>query len=208
MAKRGQNEGSIYKRKDGRWAAVANLGYRNGKRWRKSFYGQTRKEVQERLNSALKDLQEGQAPVPEKQTVGQFLDHWLENSARQKLRPRTYVRYEEHIRLHIKPMLGHIKVSKLAPQEVEALLNEKIALGLAPSTVRYTLAILRRSLGQALRWGQVARNVATLVDPPRVEDHEIEPLNPQQAQAFLKSISGDRLEALYSVALAVGFAPL
>jgi integrase len=59
-------------------------------------------------------------------------------------------------------------------------------------------------LGQALRWGRVARNVATLVDPPRIEDHEIEPLSPKQAQAFLKSISGDRLEALYSVALAVG----
>jgi hypothetical protein len=109
MTKRGQNEGSIYQRKDGRWAAVANLGYRNGKRWRKSFYGKTRKEVQEQLTSALKGLQEGQAPVPEKQTVGQFLDYWLENSAKQKLRPRTYVRYEEHIRLHIKPTIGRNK---------------------------------------------------------------------------------------------------
>ena len=63
---------------------------------------------------------------------------------------------------------------------------------------------MRKSLGQALRKSQVARNVATLVDPPRVDRHEIEPLNPNKAQKFLRSIKGDRLEALYSVALAVG----
>ena len=47
--KRGQNEGSIFKRKDGRWVAILNLGYKNGHRQRKSFYGETRKEVQEKL---------------------------------------------------------------------------------------------------------------------------------------------------------------
>ena len=43
--KRGNNEGSIYQRKDGRWAAVLNLGYRDGSRWRKTFYGEKRSDV-------------------------------------------------------------------------------------------------------------------------------------------------------------------
>jgi len=58
MNKRGQNEGSIYKRDDGRWVAVLNLGYIDGKRKRKSFYGDTRKEVQEKLTAALRDQQQ------------------------------------------------------------------------------------------------------------------------------------------------------
>ncbi len=58
MAKRGQNEGSIYKRQDGRWVGVLSLGYVNGKRKRKTFYGTTRREVQERLTTALKATQE------------------------------------------------------------------------------------------------------------------------------------------------------
>jgi integrase len=50
----------------------------------------------------------------------------------------------------------------------------------------------------------VARNVATLVQPPRVQRYEISPLDADQAQRLLSAIRGDRLEALFSVALAIG----
>ena len=73
MAKRGQNEGSIFQRKDGRWAGVVNLGYESGRRRRKSFYGETRRQVQELLTAALRSLQLG-IPVPShRQTVAEFL---------------------------------------------------------------------------------------------------------------------------------------
>ena len=57
--KRGQGEGSIYKRADGRWAAAINLGYENGKLKRKTFYGATREEVKSKLVAALNDQQKG-----------------------------------------------------------------------------------------------------------------------------------------------------
>ena len=63
MTRRGHHEGSIYKRSDGRWAATVTLGYENGKRKRKTFYGETRKEVQEQLTTALSDIQHG-LPLP------------------------------------------------------------------------------------------------------------------------------------------------
>ena len=78
MAKRGQNEGSIFKRKDGRWAATVSLGYRNGKRWRKSFYGETRREIQDKLTDALSAAKLGLPVAPERQTVAQFMASWLE----------------------------------------------------------------------------------------------------------------------------------
>jgi integrase len=70
--------------------------------------------------------------------------------------------------------------------------------------VLYVRGVLRRALNEALRWGLVARNVATLVQPPRVRRYEISPLDAEQAQRLLTAIRGDRLEALFSVALAVG----
>ena len=72
MAKRGQNEGSIFQRKDGRWVALLNLGWANGKRSRKSYYGETRKEVQEQLTKALSDIQKGLPLVGEKQTAALY----------------------------------------------------------------------------------------------------------------------------------------
>src|SRR5207248_2376455 len=71
-------------------------------------------------------------------------------------------------------------------------------------TVQYLRAVLRRALGQALRWGLVSRNVATLVDPPHVERPELHALDPDQAGRLLAAVRGDRLEALYAVALALG----
>ena len=204
MAKRGQNEGSIYKRKDGRWVGVISLGYVDRRRKRKAFYGATRREVQERLTATLKATQEGRPIPPEQQTVDQFLGVWLEDCAKPTIRPRTYVRYAEHIRNHISPAIGHIKLAKLTPQHVQALLNDKLAGGLAPATVRYMRAVLRRALNQALKWDVVARNAAALVDVPRVPHHEIKPFTPDQARAFLDAIRGDRFEALYSIALALG----
>jgi integrase len=83
-------------------------------------------------------------------------------------------------------------------------MNAKFESGLSPRTVQYLRAVLRRALGQAPKWDLVARNVATLVEPPRSVKHEIHPFTPKQAQAFLTAVKGDRLEALYSVAIALG----
>jgi integrase len=204
MAKRGQNEGSIFKRQDGRWVAVLNLGYKTGKRHRKHFYGETRREVQERLTAALRANQQGLPVAPEKQTVSQFLVRWLEKSVKPNVRPRTYEGYEGHVRLHIVPAIGRSRLAKLAAQDVEALMNDMRSHDYSERTIQYTLTVLRQALGRAHKWGLVSQNVATLVDRPKARRPEVQPFNPDQARTFLAAIKGDRLEALYTVALAVG----
>ena len=84
------------------------------------------------------------------------------------------------------------------------MMNKNLAAGRSPRTVQYTHTVLRRALGRALKWGLVARNVATLVDRPRSVRQEMQSLSPEQARVFLQAAEGDRLEALYSVAIAVG----
>ena len=79
MTKPGAHEGSIFQRKDGRWAASLHLGYRDGKRQRKTFYATTRREVQEALTRALCDLQDGIAvKTDQRETMGEYLHRWLE----------------------------------------------------------------------------------------------------------------------------------
>jgi integrase len=76
--------------------------------------------------------------------------------------------------------------------------------GLAPKTVLSILALLRNALRQAEQWGLVSRNVASLVDPPRSERTEIQPLSLAEAGIRLDAAKTDRLGALYSVTLAMG----
>jgi integrase len=90
------------------------------------------------------------------------------------------------------------------PQAVQALLNAKLASGLSPRSVAIIHSVLRTALGQAVQWDLVPRNVATVVQPPRTPRAEITPLTPTQARVFLDAVRGDRLEALYSVGVALG----
>ena len=204
MTRRAPHEGTIRRRGDGRWESAVHLGYRDGKRIRKSFYGKTRREVQQKLVVALRDLQRGVAPTDDRRTTGQLLDRWLEDVAKATVRPRTFVSYSQTVRLHLRPTLGRAPLSKLSPQQVQALLNSKLTSGLSPRSVGIIHAVLRRALNQAVKWDLVPRNVATLVQPPRAPRAEITPLTPDQARVFLDAVRGDRLEALYSVGLALG----
>lgn len=202
MSRRGPHEGSVYQAKDGRWVGVLHLGYENGKRQRKAYYGATRREVQRRLVAAQRDLQTGVAPSNERLTVETFLGQWIRD-ATPTLRPRTVERYGQIVTTHIVPTLGRVPIARLTPQQVQALLTAK-GEDLAPATVVYIRAVLRRALTQAVRWGIAPRNVAAMVDPPRIIRREIRPLTPDEARRLLDGVRGDRLEALYAVALALG----
>ena len=201
--RRGHGEGSIYQRDDGRWCASIDLGYVNGRRRRRVIYGPTRKAVADQLK-ALHQQQAAGVVITERQTVQQFLKRWLEEVVKQRNKIRTFEGYERIVELYLNPHLGRIALTKLTPEYVQQLINVLAAKGLAPNTVRNVRAVLRRALNQALKWGLVARNVAALVDTPRIEQQAIAPMDEQQARALLAAVAGDRLEALYRIALSLG----
>ena len=200
MARRGRGDGSIYQRNDGRWAATISL--EDGKR--KTFYGKTRKEVQEKLKVALYEQQQGTLVTTPQQKVEQFLTHWLEDTHKYTVRPRTYERYEVLIRLHLIPGIGHHQLQKLSPQHLQAFYAKKLKEGLSPTTVTGLHKMLHLALDKAVEWGLIARNVCDAVKPPRIKRYEIQPLTPQQVQQFLVAVQGHRQEALFVLALATG----
>ena len=199
MARRGNNEGSIYKRADGRWAAAVSL----PRRKRRTLYGKTRQEVARKLNEALRDREAGLPIIPERQTVEQFLTHWLK-TAEPTIRRTTFVRYEEYMRLHTIPVIGHIRLPRLTPQHLQDLYTKKLAEGLSPTSVRHLHTVLHRALKQALRWNLIIRNVSEAVDPPRRASTDHQALTPEEVRRFLEAAREDRLEALYVLAVTTG----
>jgi len=204
MSKRGQNEGSIYKRKDGRWAGAVSLGYVGGKLKRKAVYGGTRREVQDRMTVILRDQLRGIPAIGERQTLADFLERWLSDVVRPSVRPRTHTSYEQLVRLHLKPALGRLPLVKLTPEHVQQFMNDKLGAGLSARTVQYLRAVLRRALSQALRWNLVARNVATLVDPPKAKRKAVRVMSPDEVSLFLDAAKGQRFEPLLIVAISTG----
>lgn len=153
---------------------------------------------------ALRDLQQGIQPVDQRQTVKQYLTRWLQETVKPNVRPSTYARSEQAVRLHLIPTLGRIRLAQLAPADVQALMREKLAHGLSNRSVQICHAVLRAALNDALRMGEVQRNVATLARPPRTVQRQVQPFSPDEARTFLRAVEGDRLEALFVLAVASG----
>ena len=56
---------------------------------------------------------------PFKMAVGEWLDEWLESYVDGVLAPTTIVNYRQHVKNHIKPALGNVKLEKLDPQAIQ-----------------------------------------------------------------------------------------
>ena len=203
MGRRGNGEGTITQRKDGRWEARYTAQTANGPK-RKVLYGKTRSEVAKKLTKAMADRDGGLMFDHENLRVEEYLDRWLKGSVRSNVKPITYESYERIIRVHVVPTLGRVKLNKLNPLHLQSLYKERLDSGLSSRTVQYIHVVMHRALKQAVRWGLVPRNVSEAVDPPKIHRKEMRPLSPDQARTFLEAAREDRLEALYVVALHCG----
>jgi len=201
--KRGNNEGSITHRSDGRWMGRYTVHTAAGPK-RRAVYGKTRADVSAKLTRAMADRDGGLTFEAGKLTVGEYVDRWLADSVRDTVRQRTYERYEQIARVHIKPTLGRIKLKALTSTHVRGLYREKLDSGLSPRTVQYVHVTLQKALSQAVADGLLPRNAAASVKAPRPVKKEIRPLSPEQARAFLRAAREDRFAALYVLAVHCG----
>jgi integrase len=198
---RGHGEGSIYQRKDGRWAASLTL---EGSK-RKTFYGKTRKEAYEKLKKAQHEHQHGLLSTGPKQTIKQYLEYWLEEVHKSTVKPATYIKYRSLLDRHVLPHLGYLQLQKLGQEHVQSLYSLKQKEGLSAKTIRLVHGILHKALDDAVRWGRLNRNVCDLVSQPRPVRYEIQPLTAAQVQKLLECAKGQqRLDGILTVALATG----
>src|SRR5918993_4377632 len=200
--KRGNGEGSISRRKNGGWIAQYAVHTAEGRK-RKTLYGKTRAEVSEKLIKAMADRDGGMVYETGKLTVGDYLDRWLRDSVKGTVKETTYANYSYITRVHISPALGRVKLKNLTPAHVRGFYGEKARTNLSAATVKKMHVVLRRALSQAVSDGVIPRNAADNVKPPRASapGEEIRPLNSVECCAFLEASRGERLEALYVLAV-------
>jgi integrase len=173
-------------------------------RKRKVLYARSYEEARRKLAEALGDRNRGLTYDAGGLTVEEYLERWLEDSVRGSVKITTHQSYGSLVRLHVCPGLGRTKLDNLTPAHIQRLYRAKLDEGLSPKTVNYLHTTFHRALKQAMRWGLVPRNVAAAVDPPKVRTPEMKPLSPIQARALLEAARGNRLEALYVLAVTTG----
>lgn len=162
--RRGNGEGSIVQRSDGRWQASINV---DGKRV--YFYGKSRKEAQQKLDRARHQSANGINVASDQMTIETFLEFWLREVAAPNVRPSTLKVYANKVNTYLIPYLGKIKIQRLTPQMIVIYQNTLIKAGKSPRIVRDTKTVLSMALKQAMTWGIVSRNVASLVTSPTIE---------------------------------------
>jgi len=199
--KRANGEGSVFKRKDGRVVGVYEDA--NGRTRYITSKTMSKAEMRTAVRKALEDRDKGIAYDSENLSVEKYMDRWVE-SIKDKVRPGTYKPYEAIARLHIKPTLGRTKLDKLNAMQLEKLYRQKLDTGLSARRVRYIHVTIRKALKDAVRLQLLSRNVADSAIPPRPVKSEIEPLTQGQMRTLLDAVRGNKLEALYVLAITTG----
>jgi integrase len=98
-----------------------------------------------------------------------------------------------------------VTLEKLNVEHVSGLIARKLREPtLSARSVRYVLLVLRNALNKAVRWGLVGRNVASLVDPPRIPSHDVRVLSPGETKRLLDAARGEPIEALVVLAVSTG----
>ena len=203
--KRGQNEGSIRKRKDGTWEARVTVYIdATGKQVRKSLYGKTKKEAFEKMTDLQNNLQKGIITNPTEMTVREWMDVYMQTYKKPHVRPATYNNYSVKVNNYINPAIGHYKIKSLRQHIIQRFVNGLSEKGLAPSTVIDIYKLLHNALETAIDDGLIARNVANRVKLPKTSKPKINVLTAEQEIAFIEQASKTYMGIMYIFDLHTG----
>ena len=217
--RRANGEGNIRKRKDGRWEGRYTAGYdpETGRRIIKNVLGKTQAEVKEKLKKAIEEnvgIDYGRA---KSYTVGTWLEVWMENYARVKLRPSTFKTSQGFLKNHIKPQIGNIPLADLTSLDlqrfykhlldggrVDRIEAKKKPKGLAPKTVRNIHQMIGSAYNLAMEQKLVSKNPTQGCALPKVEHKEMRTLTTDQLSAFFQEARDSGVFALYYIDLTTG----
>lgn len=210
--------GSVKKDRTGRWFFVVDLsppGARHRKQVRRRGFP-TAKAARNALDELKANLRAGTWAAPSKQTLGEFLEKWLA-TVTPRLRPATVYSYRRNLRLHVVDRIGDVPLQALDAGTLNVLYADLLQPGanratggpLAARTVTYIATIVKSALGDAVRWGRLARNPADLADPPRASAHrrpDMVTWTAEEVARFLTlgAAAGDRDVALWRLLVATG----
>lgn len=199
---------AIVKRGNDTWLIRIFLGRENGKRkyFNETFKGK-KKEAEALEIKKKNELNNGISIEHSKLTVGEYLDKWLEISAKGRLKERTYLDYIEYLKRYVRPKIGKMKLSKIKPLDIQAIYTWMLEKELSPRTVQYTHSILSSALKQAVKWQILPYNPATMTDRPQNHRKEMTVLSPEESIKFLETAKEDKFGIVFAIALTTGMRP-
>jgi integrase len=202
---RANGDGDVWPRKNKEGKITSYRGTYFGPDGKRRYVsGKTKETTRAKLRKARGDADSGLVFDAGNLTVGEYLDHWLKYSVKETVKATSFERYEQIVRLHIKPKLGRVKLKALTPAHVRGLYHEKREAGSSARTVRYIHTTLHKALKQAVMDSLIPRNATEAVKPPQITKEEMHPLTSEQVKQLLETAAGDRLEALYVLAVHTG----
>ena len=188
---RSNGEGTIIRRKDGRWQASLQI---DGKR--RTVYGRTRGEAAKKLAELQNQASAGGSlPSPGKRTLDCLLDLWLEIRA-PHIKPKTLCDYRQTVDCYIRPTPGKTLLSRLEPARIERLL---VSCHDRPRTAQKVHLRLSQALALGVRWGWLSHNPCDRVDRPRYRARRKELWTPAQLRLFLDGTRDHWLGPLWTL---------
>lgn len=153
------------------------------------------REARRELAKVLHQVNEGLRAEPEKKTVAEFLEQWLEQFAKPGVARRTYDDYSAQVRRRLIPGLGHIRLSKLQqhPTIIQQFYSQLQADGCSPEAIKRVHKVLSQACNRAVKWRMLSLNPCHAVDAPRVPRRAMNILTPQEAAHVLEQVEGTRL---------------
>ncbi len=219
MAKRRANgEGSIRKRKDGRWEGRFTAAYdpETGKQIFKNVLGKTQAEVKEKLKKAMEETQGLDIIRSGQYTVVEWMRLWFETYSKPSLREASAENYRNYIENHIIPHIGDIKLNKLTPLDIQKMYNETKTSGrvqrykdmkdlsVSNRLVRGMHMVLHGCLDQAVREGLLTKNPTNDCKIPKLEKKEMKVIPPEQVRAYLKEAENHGVLPMFYLELTSG----
>ena len=217
--KRANGEGSIRKRKDGRWEGRYTAGHdpETGKAIYKNVLGRSQAEVKEKLKQAIGETQALDISKAGKYTVGEWMEVWFQDYAKIKVRPSSHQTYQGYIHNHIRPNIGDIPLEKLTSLDLQKFYKKLLTTGrvdrveakgqpkgLSAKTVRNIHQILSSALKLAQEQRLILANPAEGCALPRVEHQEMKTLTTVQLASFFREARESGVFELYYLELATG----
>lgn len=200
--KRGNGEGTVRKRSDGRWEGVAVVGHKeDGKQIRKSVFGKTQKEVIRKLRELLDEYQDTEINEAYNMTLGEWMDKWLTEYAVPTLRKSTIRSYGTYITRYIAPYLGSKPICKIKPIEIQKMYNSLLAGGsssttkkpLSPTTVHSVHMLLHEIMESAVSAHLIVKNPTIDTEPPKCAHVPKNILNDEQLDQYMEAIKNEPL---------------
>jgi integrase len=206
--------GGIRSRGKNRWELCVYLGRGpDGKKlYRWHPVRGTRADAQRELARLVNSFNTGTYVAPTKLTLGEYLERWLADYAKGHVAPTTYQRYEQVVRQHLVPALGHIRLSRLQPRDLLAYYTKAQESGrrtreggaLSSTSVLQHHRILHCALRHAVMQGVLVVNPADRVHAPKKVRREMRALDENQTARLLAVAEGTPLYAAVLLAVSTG----